>query len=113
MVDFEEVFETNSMIKDESLDVRTITMGISLMDCCDPDLDRLCEKIYRKITEKAKNLVSVGDEIGLEYGIPITNKRVSVTPISVVGACACRAPEEFVRIAEALDKAAVHVGSNF
>ncbi len=113
MVDFQEVFETNSMIKDESLDVRTITMGISLMDCCDPDLDGLCEKIYRKITEKAKNLVSVGDEIGLEYGIPITNKRVSVTPISVIGACACRTPKDFVKIAEALDRAAEDVGINF
>ena len=113
MVDFEEVFETNSMIKEEKLDVRTITMGISLMSCCDPDLERLCDKIYNKITEKAKDLVSVGNDIGLEYGIPITNKRVSVTPISIVGACACKTPDDFVRIAQALDSAAKDVGINF
>ena len=113
MVDFEEVFETNAMIKEESLDVRTITMGINLLSCCDSDPNRLCENIYNKIVEKAKNLVSVGDAIGLKYGIPITNKRVSVTPISLVGACACKTPEDFVKIAKALDKAAEDVGINF
>lgn len=113
MVDFEEVFETNSMVKEENLDVRTITMGISLMSCCDSNLEKLCDKIYNKITEKAKDLVSIGDDIGLEYGIPITNKRVSVTPISIVGACACKTPEDFVKIAQALDSAAEDVGVNF
>ncbi len=113
MVDFEEVFETNSMVKEENLDVRTITMGISLMSCCDPNLEILCDKIYNKITEKAKDLVSIGNDIGLEYGIPITNKRVSVTPISIVGACACKTPEDFVKIAQALDSAAEDVGVNF
>ena len=113
MVDFEEVFETNAMIKEESLDVRTITMGISLMSCCDSDLDRLCDNIYNKITEKAKDLVAVGDEIGLKYGIPITNKRVSVTPVSLIGGCACKTPEDFVKIAKALDKAAEDIGINF
>ena len=113
MVDFEEVFETNSMVKEENLDVRTITMGISLMSCCDPNLEILCDKIYNKIIEKARDLVSIGDDIGLEYGIPITNKRVSVTPISIVGACACKTPDDFVKIAQALDSAAEDVGINF
>ena len=113
MVELEEVFETNTMIKDGSLDVRTITMGISLMDCCSRDVDTLCANIYDKITEKAKNLVSVGDEIGLEYGIPITNKRVSVTPVSMVGASACKTAEDFVEVAKALDRAAEKIGVNF
>ncbi len=113
MVYFDEVFETNAMIKEESLDVRTITMGINLMSCCDSDLESLCEKIYDKITSLAKNLVSVGDDIGLKYGIPITNKRVSVTPISLVGGSVCKTPEDFVEIAKTMDKAAKDIGIDF
>lgn len=113
MINIDEVLETNKMIKEENLDVRTITMGINLMDCCDPDIDVLNKKIYRKITTLAKDLVSVGDEIGLEYGIPIVNKRVSVTPISLVGNSACRSKEDFVSIARTLDDAAHKVGINF
>lgn len=85
MLEMNEVFETNTMISHENLDVRTITMGISLLDCIDSDLDVLCDKIYEKIVSKANNLVKVGDEIGLEFGIPVINKRVSVTPIALIG----------------------------
>ena len=113
MLDLNEVFETNAMISDENLDVRTITMGISLLDCCDSDLDTLCDNIYRKITTCAKDLVSVGDEIGLDFGIPVINKRVSVTPIAIVGSSACKAEKDFVRIAETLEKAAIEIGVNF
>ena len=113
MVELSEVFETYEMVSHENLDVRTITMGISLLDCIDPDLDRLCGKIYDKIVSRARNLVSVGDEIGLEYGVPVINKRVSVTPVALVGGAACRSPEDFVRIAETLDAAAKEIGVNF
>ena len=113
MINIFEVHETNEMIRSEKLDVRTITMGISLLDCIDADLDRLNEKIYNKITTYAKNLVSVGKEIELEYGIPIVNKRISVTPIGLVGAAACKTPEDFVTIAKTLDRAAQEMGVNF
>ena len=113
MVEMNEVFETIDMVSHENLDVRTITMGISLLDCIDPDLDRLCEKIYNKITESAKDLVKVGDEIGLEYGVPVINKRISITPAALIGGAACKNPDDFVRIAETLDKAAKKVGVNF
>lgn len=113
LLNLEEVLETNKMIKEENLDVRTITMGINLLDCMDPDLNRLNEKIYNKITTLAKDLVAVGDEIGLEYGIPIVNKRVSVTPISLVGGSACKTADDFVSIAKTLDRAAAKVGINF
>ncbi len=113
LLNLDEVLETNKMIKEENLDVRTITMGINLMDCIDPDLDRMNEKIYNKITTLAKDLVKTGDEIGLEYGIPIVNKRVSVTPISLIGGAACKTPEDFVTIAKTLDKAAAKIGINF
>ena len=113
MINIFEVHETNEMIRSEKLDVRTITMGISLLDCIDADLDRLNEKIYNKITTYAKNLVSVGKEIELEYGIPIVNKRISVTPIGLVGAAACKTPEDFVTIAKTLDRAAREMGVNF
>ena len=113
MVELNEVFETYEMVSHENLDVRTITMGISLLDCIDTDVDRLCGRIYDKITAKARNLVAVGDEIGLEYGVPVINKRVSVTPIALIGAAACRSPEDFVRIAETLDRAADTIGVNF
>ena len=108
-----EANETVKMITQENLDVRTITMGISLIDCIDSDLDRLNEKIYRKITEKARDLVSVGRDIEKEYGIPIVNKRISVTPIGLIGAAACRTEDDFVAIAKTLDRAAGTVGVNF
>ncbi|MGI6008857.1 MAG: PFL family protein [Methanomethylophilus sp.] len=113
MVDLNEVIETNQMVADENLDVRTITMGISLLDCMTPDLDQLCDNIYAKITDNAKDLVSVGDEIALEIGIPVINKRVSVTPIGIVGSPACKTPSDFVEIAKALEKASQKVGVNF
>lgn len=113
MVNIYEVNETNKMVEHENLDVRTITIGISLMDCIDSDLDRLNDKIYNKITTVAKNLVPVGKEIERDYCIPIVNKRVSVTPIALVGAAACKKPEDFVTIAKTLDKAAKTLGINF
>lgn len=113
MVSRNEATETIDMITRENLDVRTITMGISLLDCIDSDLNALNDKIYRKITEKARNLVKVGEEIEKEYGIPIVNKRISVTPIGLVGAAACKSPEDFVAIAKTLDRAAKTVGVNF
>lgn len=113
MINIFEVNETNKMITQENLDVRTITLGISLMDCIDSDLQVLNEKIYRKITTTAKNLVSTGEEIEKEYGIPIVNKRISVTPIALVGGSACKCPEDFVTIAKTLDRAAKEVGVNF
>ena len=113
MINIYEVNETNRMIEQENLDVRTITMGISLLDCIDSDLDALCAKIREKITKNAKNLVKVGREIEDEYGIPIVNKRISVTPVSLIGGSACRKPDDFVRIAETLDESAKAVGVNF
>ena len=113
MINMFEVNETNKMIEQEKLDVRTITMGISLLDCCDPDLSALNEKIYHKITTLAKDLVSTGAAIEREYGIPIVNKRISITPISLVGASACKTTEDFVTIAHTLDRAAKTVGVNF
>ncbi|MDR0948131.1 MAG: PFL family protein [Lachnospiraceae bacterium] len=113
MVNIFEVTETNDMIQKENLDVRTITMGISLLDCIDADLERLTSNIYHKICESAKELVRVGDEIGREFGIPIVNKRISVTPISLIGASACKTPADFVKIAQSLDRAALEVGVNF
>lgn len=113
MINIFEVNETNKMIEQENLDVRTITMGISLLDCIDSDLDKLNEKIYNKITEKAKDLVRTGRDIEMEYGIPIVNKRISVTPIALIGGAACKTPEDFVTIAQTLDRAAETVGVNF
>ncbi len=113
MINIYEVLETNKMIQQENLDVRTITMGISLLDCADENLDRLNEKIYKKITTMAKDLVSTGQAIEREYGIPIVNKRISITPISLVGAGACKCPEDYVSIAKTLNRAAHEVGVNF
>ncbi len=113
MINMNEVIETNKMIEQENLDVRTITLGISLLDCADPNLDELNRKIYNKITTIAKNLVTVGNKIQKEYGIPVVNKRISVTPISLVGASACKTPEDYVTIAKTLDHAATVVGVNF
>ncbi len=113
MININEVIETNKMIDQENLDVRTITLGISLLDCIDRDLERLCDNIYKKITRVAKDLVSTGDEISKEFGIPIVNKRISVTPIALIGGSACQEPDDFVKIARTLDKAAQTVGVNF
>ena len=113
MINIFEVNETNNMIEQEKLDVRTITMGISLLDCCDSDLEAARRKIYEKITHLAKDLVATGNAIGKEYGVPIVNKRISVTPIALVGGAACRTPEDFVSIAKTLDDAAKTVGVNF
>jgi len=113
MIDLHEILETNKMISHDLLDVRTITMGISLLDCIDSDSDRMNEKIYEKIVRCAGSLVETGDAIGLSYGIPIVNKRVSVTPVSLVGGAACRTPEDFVTIAKTMDRAAHTIGINF
>ncbi len=113
MISMFEVNETNKMISQENLDVRTITMGISLLDCVSDDLAELNRNIYEKITRLAKNLVATGGEIEREYGIPIVNKRISVTPIALIGGKACKTPEDFVTIAKTLDRAAVEVGVNF
>ncbi len=113
MLDIREVLETNEMIEKENLDVRTITLGISLLDCIDSDLDKLNENIYNKITTLAENLVSTGKDIEKEFGIPIVNKRISVTPIALIGAAACKTPDDFVTIAKTLDDAAKKVGVNF
>ena len=113
MINIGEVIETNEMVEKENLDVRTITLGISLLDCIDSDLDKVNENIYNKITTLAKNLVATGEEIENNYCIPIVNKRISVTPIALVGGAACKSPEDFVTIAKTLDKAAKKVGVNF
>ena len=111
MLNVYDILETIRMIQDECLDIRTITMGISLLDCIDPDIDRACEKVYEKITTRAKNLVSVGQQIETEYGIPIINKRISVTPIAMLcGACKGGNP---VKFAKALQRAADACGVNF
>ena len=113
MISINEVIETNKMISDMNLDVRTITMGISLLDCVGTDVDDTCTKIYNKITTYAKDLVSTGQEISRRYGIPIVNNRVSVTPIALVGGSVCKTTGDFVKIAKALDKAADTIGVNF
>ena len=113
MINIGEVIETNEMIEKENLDVRTITLGISLLDCIDSDLNKLCDNVYKKITTMAKDLVATGEEIGKEFGIPIVNKRISVTPIALIGGSACKTPDDFVKIAQTLDRAAKTVGVNF
>ena len=111
MVNTKDILETINMIRQENLDIRTITMGISLYDCVSEDENRLCEKIYDKVTKSAENLVSVGGEIEKKYGIPIVNKRVSVTPVSLIGG-AC-SPDGYLKIAHTLDRAAKTLGINF
>ena len=113
MINFFEVNETNKMIEEENLDVRTITMGISLLDCVDSDLEKVKAAIYKKIKDAACDLVRTGDEITKEYGIPIVNKRISVTPIALVGGSACKSEDDFAEIAVVLDKVAKEVGVNF
>lgn len=113
MINISEVIETNKMIEQENLDVRTITMGISLLDCADANVNTLCDNIYAKITKYAKNLVQTGEDISKEFGIPIVNKRISITPISLVGSSACKTPTDYVKIARTLDKVANDLGVNF
>lgn len=113
MININEVLETNKMIEKQNLDVRTITLGISLLDCSDTDVNVVAENIYNKITTVAKDLVATGQAIEKEFGIPIVNKRISITPISLVGAAACKCPEDYVILAKALDRAAKTVGVNF
>ena len=112
MINLYEVAETNEMIAKENLDVRTITLGISLLDCIDSDLDKLNENVYRKITTVARDLVKTGQDIEKEFGIPIVNKRISVTPMALVGGSACKTPEDFVTLAQTMDRAAKEVGVN-
>jgi uncharacterized protein (UPF0210 family) len=113
MINIREVVETNEMIEKENLDVRTITLGISLLDCIDSDLDKLCDNIYSRIYDTAKDLVRTGDQISREFGVPIVNKRISVTPIALIGSSACKTSDDFARIAVTLDKVAKAVGVNF
>lgn len=110
-MDSHQIYETSHMISSENLDIRTITMGISLLDCIDDDSNRACEKIYDKITSKAKNLVKVGQEIEAEYGIPIANKRITVTPISLIAAAS--KDHDYVKYAKTLDRAAMTLGVDF
>ena len=111
MLNVYNILETIRMIQDECLDIRTITMGISLLDCIDTDIDKACEKVYNKIVSKAGNLVAVGQRIEKEYGIPIVNKRISVTPIAMLAA-ACP-NDNPVKFAKALQRAADTCGVNF
>ena len=113
MINTKEVLETNEMIEKENLDVRTITLGISLLDCISSDLEQLKKNIYNKIYDSAKDLVKTGDQISREFGIPIVNKRISVTPIALVGGAACKTKEDFAEIAKTLDEVAKKVGVNF
>lgn len=113
MINIAEVIETNKMIEQENLDVRTITMGINLLDCADGNLDVLCQNIYNKVTRLACNVVRTGEDISKEYGIPIVNKRISITPIALVGGSACKTPDDYVKIAQTLDKVAKELGVNF
>lgn len=110
MLNMKDIMETITMIQDDHLDIRTITMGISLLDCCDTDIDKSCEKVYEKICRLAGNLVQTGEEIEKKYGIPIVNKRVSVTPIAMLTAVSGGDP---VKYAHALDRAAKKMGVNF
>ena len=110
-MDIKQVTETIAMIEEQNFDVRTITMGISLLDCIDPDINKAADKIYKKVVEKAGSLVAVGDEIAAELGIPIVNKRVSVTPISIIGAATDAT--DYLPLAHALDKAANDIGIDF
>ena len=111
MLNTQDILETIQMVREENLDIRTITMGISLYDCVSEDEGRLCDKIYDKITTSAKDLVKTGEAIEKDYGIPIVNKRVSVTPVSLIGGAL--SPEGYLKIAKTLQRAADTVGINF
>ena len=108
-----EVEETNKMVEQENLDIRTITIGISLFECMDSDLEKCNEKVYNRIMSVAKDLVKVGKEIETDYCIPIVNKRISVTPIATVGSACCKSPEDYVTLAKTLDRCAHELGINF
>ena len=110
MLNSSDILETIKMIQDENLDIRTITMGISLLDCIDSDIDKACDKVYDKIMRKAENLVKTGEDIEKQYGIPIVNKRISVTPIAMVSAACKGSP---VKFAKALQRAADGTGVNY
>ena len=111
MLNINDVLETINMIREENLDIRTVTMGISLLDCASDDADRFCDRIYDKITHGAEQLVPVAQQIEKEIGIPIINKRISVTPIAIAGGAL--SPDGFVKAAKALDRAADTLGINF
>ena len=113
MINIHEVIETNNMIEHDNLDVRTITMGISLLDCATDSLATTCERIYAKILRLAGNLARTAEDISKEFGIPIVNKRISITPVSLVGAACCKTSSDYVQIAKTLDEAAAKVGVNF
>ena len=113
MINIHEVLETNNMIEHENLDVRTITMGINLLGCADSDLETTCHKIHDKIVGLAGNLATTAEDISKEYGVPIVNKRISITPISLVGAACCKTADDYVKIALTLDQTAKEVGVNF
>ena len=113
MINIHEVLETNNMIEHANFDVRTITIGISLLDCADRDVDVTCSKITEKILKVAGNLKKTAEDISTEFGVPIVNKRISITPISLVGAACCKTPADYVKIAKTLDAAADEVGVNF
>ena len=113
MININEVIETNKMISEMNLDVRTITIGISLLDCVGSTLSEVKENIYNKITTVAKDLVKTGKDIEKEFGIPIVNKRISITPIALVAGNVCKTSDDFVELAKVLDKAAKQVGVNF
>ena len=113
MINLSEVLETNKMVSEQTLDVRTITIGISLLDCADSSLQKTCANIYAKLMRIAKDLVKTGDEIGRDFGVPVVNKRISVTPVAIVGSTCCKKPADFVKIAKTLDRAAKRLGVNF
>ena len=111
MLNIHDILETINMIREENLDIRTITMGISLIDCAGDDINVVCDRVYDKITKKAERLVSVGDDIEKQYGIPIVNRRVAVTPISILGGRF--SSEDYIKLAKTLDRAADTLGINF
>ena len=111
MLETKDILETINMIDNEHLDVRTVTMGINLLDCVDSDIDKACDKVYDKICRYAQDLVPTAEGIEREYGIPIINKRISVTPIAMVGA-ACQ-NKNLIKFAHTLDRAADTLGVNF
>lgn len=113
MINISEVAETNKMIEQENLDVRTITMGISLLDCAASEAKAFCRNVREKLLSLAGNLVKTGEDLSREFGIPIVNKRISVTPVSIAGASSCKSAEDFVRVAETLDATAGELGVNF
>ena len=113
MINIHEVIETNNMIEHDNLDVRTITMGISLLDCAGETVEETCSRIEAKILRLAGNLVRTGEDISKEFGVPIVNKRISITPVSLVGASCCKTPADYVKIAKTLDAVAEKVGVNF